>query len=165
MEIIHIVCHSKNRVIGKNNSLIWNIPEDMRHFKNTTKGQCVIMGRKTFESLGQKALPNRCNVVLTSKKELESTKDLYFFSSVEESISFVEKNVNCSKIFIIGGQELYESTINMIDTVIATEISKDFIGDKFYPAISKDFAEISREYFEEEGFDFDIVKYKRVNYA
>ncbi len=144
----HMVAASQNNVIGFNNKLPWHIPEDLKYFKNTTTGKPLIMGRKTFESLGQ-SLPDRLNVVVTRNKSFKADKDAVVVSSIKKAIAFCKQKKNIKKygteIFITGGGEIFTQTMDMVDRLYITRIHQDYEGDAFYPEIPKNkFEEVSR---------------------
>ena len=127
-EIYTIAAMSKNRVIGYKNKLPWNIPEDLKRFKKLTFGNPVIMGRKTFESIG-KVLPGRRNVIITRNKE-------YFHPNIEVVKGFSEALKLCrnnKKIFFIGGAEIYKNSLKYSDFMELTIIKKNVHGDVFFP--------------------------------
>ncbi len=134
--LYHIVAVANNRVIGRGNQLPWHFPKDLQHFKATTLGQTVIMGLKTFESLGCKALPGRTNFILdhTGAKPYPGQ---IFFPTVDEAL----KNVKTEHAFIIGGAMLYRTTIDRVDGIYLTRIHADYDGDVLYPEIPSDFLE------------------------
>lgn len=132
-----IAAMSQNLVIGKDNKLLWHIPEDFKHFKKTTMGKPVIMGRKTYLSLG-KPLPGRTNIVITSKPD-EIEGDVVLASTVEEAlIKAVEiaHETNVDEIFVIGGGQIYEAALPAIDRIYLTVINKDYEGDTFFPKLN-----------------------------
>ena len=143
--LYHIVGVANNRVIGTANKLPWHFSKDLQHFKKMTTGQTVIMGLKTFESLGCKALPNRTNFILdhTGAKPYPGQ---IFFSTVDEAL----KNVRTEHAFIIGGAQLYRTTIDRVDGIYLTRIHADFQGDVFYPEIPAAFTERSRSILQED---------------
>src|SRR3989338_8637191 len=142
MKLYHIVAMSENRVIGRNNQLPWYFAEDLKHFKQVTMGSTVIMGRKTFESIGSKPLPGRENFVLSRWRSAEEhLEHLKFFDSLDKAI----KEVRTEKAFIAGGAELYRQTIEMADGIYLTYVKSQFDGDAFYPPIPACFKEISKE--------------------
>ncbi len=143
----HMVAASQNNVIGLKNNLPWHIPEDLKYYKTKTTGKPLIMGRKTFESLG-KALPDRLNIVVTRNKSFKA-KNTVIFSSVKKCINFCKQKKIIQKygteIFIIGGGEIFSQTIDIVDRLYITRIYKDYEGDTFYPEIPKNkFKEMSR---------------------
>lgn len=143
----HIVAASQNNVIGQKNKLPWHIPEDLKYFYKTTKNKIIIMGRKTFQSLG-KALPNRLNIVLTKNKTFKQ-KGVVVFASFEEALRYCRQEEILKKhnkeIFITGGGEIYKQTLLLMDRLYITRIHKKYEGDAFYPEIPADqFKEVSR---------------------
>lgn len=126
-----IAAISKNGVIGNNNKLLWHIPEDFARFKKITSGHPVIMGRKTFESIG-KPLSNRTNIIIT-RDENYKTEGCLVVHSLEEAI----KLANGKKIFIIGGGQIYKQAITFADKLYLTVIKKDFSGDTYFPDYSR----------------------------
>ncbi|MDA0987089.1 MAG: dihydrofolate reductase [Bacteroidetes bacterium] len=121
-----IAAINKNRVIGKEGKLPWHISEDLKRFKHLTIGHTVLMGRKTFESLG-KLLPERRNVVISSSK----IQNVETYSSLEEAF---EKLDNEEKVFIIGGGEIYQQTINNVDGLFLTIVDNEIDGDVYFPS-------------------------------
>ncbi len=125
-----IVAMSQNRVIGRDNQLPWKIKEDMARFKQLTTGNVVVMGRKTYESIG-KALPNRINIVL-SKDENFNPKDAIIFNDTEKCIEFCKK-LKGIDVFIIGGQQIYEQTLKYAQRLYITQIKEEIEGDAYFP--------------------------------
>lgn len=134
MKVIAIAAVAKNGVIGIGNSLPWDIPEDMKFFKDSTRNHIVVMGRKTLDSLG-KPLPHRENAVISRQKNLK-LDGVRVFEDVGASIRFYkehEKDFSGKKIFIIGGAQIYEAAIHELDELWLTEIEQEFQGDVFFP--------------------------------
>lgn len=132
---------ANNRVIGKDNQMPWHLPADLQHFKKVTLGKPIIMGRKTYESIGR-PLPGRLNIVISSNAEykLEGCETV---TSVEDAYKLVE---NEEEVFIIGGGRLYGELINQVDKLYLTFIDLDVEGDTHFPDYEKlDIKEISRE--------------------
>ena len=128
-----IVAHSKNYVIGNNNSLIWNLPTDLQRFKSLTTGKTIIMGRKTFESL-KNPLPNRFHIVLTKNpNKFKNQENVIFTNNLDEIISKYKYCKN--EIFIIGGEEIYRIFLNYTSKIYLTKILKDFKGDAHFPKV------------------------------
>jgi len=129
-----IVAKSKNNVIGSNGSIPWNVPKDLKYFKELTEGNTVIMGRKTYESLPKdnKPLPNRINIVITRDSNF-TANGCIVVSSIEEAILKVD---NRKDTFIIGGGEIYKQAINFVDKIYITEINGEFEGDTYFPELS-----------------------------
>jgi len=130
-----IVAVAENNVIGKDNTLIWHLPADMKFFKEKTTGHCIITGRKNYESIPEKfrPLPNRTNIVITRQKDYYAPGAIVV-SSIEEAIEKA-KQTNDNEIFIIGGAEIYRQSIDLADTIYLTKISHNFEGDAFFPEI------------------------------
>lgn len=128
---------SRNFVIGKDNKLLWYIPEDFKHFKRVTMGKPVIMGRKTYLSIG-KPLPGRTNIVITSKPD-EIEGDVIIAATLEEGLvkaTGIAQQTNVDEIFIIGGGQIYEAALPITDRIYLTVINQDFEGDTFFPQIN-----------------------------
>lgn len=154
MKLYHIVAAAEGGVIGKNNQLSWHFPADLKHFKNLTMGSTIIMGRKTYQSIG-KTLPGRENFVL-SRSTYPNQEHLYFFTSLKEAM----KSVKTPKAFIIGGADLFAQTIDQVDGIYLTEIKSRYEGDVFYPEIPTRFKEASRTPCPEEP-KLEFVFYER----
>ena len=152
--LYHIVAMAKNRAIGKDNKLPWHFPADLKHFKRRTTGSTVIMGRKTYESIG-KPLPNRENFVL-SRSPQPAQEHLRFFTSLDEAL----KNVKTENAFIIGGADLFQQTIERVDGIYLTRIDADYEGDAFYPEIPESFEEIEIERLQDNP-KIEVVFYQR----
>jgi dihydrofolate reductase len=125
-----IVAMTKDRVIGVNNRLPWNIPEDLQHFRRTTEGNAIIMGRGTYESIG-KPLLKRTNIVLS--KTMEQCEGLYICTSLEEAIT-IGKEYN-EKTYIIGGASVYEKALPLVDSLIISMVYGEYQGDTYFPEI------------------------------
>ncbi|MBS1948780.1 MAG: dihydrofolate reductase [Bacteroidetes bacterium] len=137
MTISLIVAASENNVIGKDNQLLWRLPNDMKFFKNTTWGMPVIMGRKTFESMNGDPLPGRFNFVVTHQQKWETgsakVKTAY---SLEEAIGLA-KLTDCREVFIIGGGKVYEESMPLADKIYMTRVHTVTDGDTFFPEINQ----------------------------
>ena len=157
-----IVAKAKNNVIGKNNRLLWELPEDLKRFHELTTGHVIIMGRKTFESLG-KVLPNRKHIVFTNnpdfKIENENVKIIHSMLEIQEYIE--DKNEN----FVIGGAMIYNLLMPYVTKLYVTQINKDFEGDTFFPRIDeekwKEIERISGMKDENNKFNYEFVTYER----
>jgi len=139
-ELTIIAAASTNNVIGFNNKLIWNIPNDLKRFKELTLGHSVIMGRKTFESLPN-PLPKRRNIIITKNKDY-SRNGIEVTSNIEDAIDLCKGD---SQPFIIGGGEIYSQTIEIVDKIELTRVYKDYQGDAFFPDIPLDKFELTNE--------------------
>ncbi|MBE6197436.1 MAG: dihydrofolate reductase [Rikenellaceae bacterium] len=156
-----IVAIAENGVIGDKNALLWNIKEDMRRFRTTTTGHPVIMGRKTFESIGR-PLPKRTNVVITrGDTTFEGCEVAH---SLEEAIAMFPAE---EEIFIIGGAQIYAQALPLADRLYLTIVHSDYEGDTSFPAIDySEWREVYREKFERgEEYDspFSFIDLERAN--
>ena len=165
IKISHVVALSKNNVIGIDNDLPWSLKSDLAHFKEYTSNKIIIMGRKTFESIGR-PLPNRINyVVSTTIKNIDGVK---IFSSTKEAIDEAYKECACiqkDEIVIIGGGYLFRETLIDINKLILTRVDCEIDGDIFYPEIDlSNWRLISTESFIKDinnDYDFKIEEYIR----
>lgn len=130
MRLSAITAISQNNIIGKNNSLPWHLPADMRFFKKTTMGHPIIMGRKTYESF-KKALPGRTNIVVTRQTNYSLT-DATVVHSLEEAINEAQKTES-EEAFILGGAQIFEQSLPLIDRLYLTRIYEEFDGDIEFP--------------------------------
>lgn len=165
MHITLIVAKAKNNVIGKDNQLIWKISADLKRFKNLTSGHPILMGRKTFDSLG-KPLPNRTHLIITRNADFQVPVGHYAFPSVEDAFIFCNKT-GVENLFIIGGGQIYQDTINLCDRLEITEVDAEPEGDTFFPEIDpKIWRETERENHpadEKNEFPFSFVTYEKIN--
>jgi len=166
MEIAMIAAVAVNGVIGKDNDLVWSLPDDMKYFMNSTKAHYIILGRKNYESLPPKfrPLPNRTNIVVTRQKDLKLEHTIVV-NSLDEAIETCKRD-NQEKIFVIGGGQIYEQALPITDTLYITEIHHEFEGDTFFPEYDKnEWKEFSRDPHgidERHKYAFDFVIYKRI---
>lgn len=130
--ICAIVAMDRNRVIGYHNAMPWHLSADLKYFKATTMGHPIIMGRNTYESLG-KPLPGRKNIVIT-RRPLEAPEEVIRVASIEEALKAAQ---NDGEIFIIGGQQIFEQTLNRIDKIYITRIEHEFTGDRYFPELNE----------------------------
>lgn len=136
-----IVAVDKNWLIGRRGGLPWRLPADLRHFKSVTTGHTVIMGRKTYESIG-KPLPNRFNIVITKQKGM-TIPGCEVVDSAEEALRLSPEK---REIFVIGGAEIYSRFLPLVDKIYLTRIDHSFEGDIFFPEINmSEWKEIERE--------------------
>lgn len=134
MRISLIVAMGMNRVIGKDGRLPWHLPADLQHFKELTMNHVMIMGRKTFESIGR-ALPGRVSIVLTRTKGWATPSgNCGFAESLDAAISMFQGTL-VDEIFIIGGAQVYKEAIDKVDRMYVTLIHENFVGDTFFPEI------------------------------
>ena len=145
-----IVAIAENGVIGDKNALLWNIKEDMRRFRTTTTGHPVIMGRKTFESLGSKPLPKRKNIVITrSDVEFEGA---FVAHSLEEAIAMADDD---AEVFIMGGAQIYAQALDIADRMYITRVERDYEGDTSFPEVDYSKWKLVAEERYERGEDYD----------
>lgn len=154
-----IVAKAKNNTIGKNNNLLWNIPDDLKRFEELTTGHTIIMGRKKFESLEQ-VLPNKKHVIFSQNPDFEvnypNVEIVHSMLQIQEYIENEEEN------FVIGGAMIYNLLMPYVSKMYVTEIDKEFDGDTFFPRIdSEKWKEVGREAGPD---DFNIFKYEYVIY-
>ena len=124
-----IVAKAKNNVIGKDNQLIWHLPDDLKRFKKLTTGHTIIMGRKTFESLGR-VLPERKHVILSRNKEFKiDDENVEVINDISEVKQYIDSKEEC---FVIGGAMIYQLLMPVCDIMYITEIDKEFDGDAFF---------------------------------
>lgn len=137
MKVSIIVAISQNDVIGNNNDLLWNIPRDLTRFKKITTNHVVIMGRKTYESLPIKPLPNRTNIVITSDMDYNDN-GIYVAHNIDEALEIAIKYIHDDEIFVIGGGEIYKQFLPLCNKIYLTKIHEDFEGDTYFPEIDMD---------------------------
>lgn len=136
MIISVVVAAGEDNSIGASNDLMWKLPNDMRFFKNLTWGMPVVMGRKTFESMGSKPLPGRINIVISSTLKFDGEKEnLVMVKNLEEAINRAEES-DCKEVFIIGGGQIYKEAMRRVDCIYMTRVHAVFPqADTFFPAI------------------------------
>lgn len=157
-----IVAMANNGVIGKDNQLIWHLPEDLKRFKQLTTGKTIIMGRKTFDSLGR-VLPNRKHIVLTNNKNLKIDHEQV---EVEYDIDNLKKYIDDKEEhFVIGGAKIYELLLPYVKKMYITHIYEDFVGDAFFPNIEKaEWNMVEKETGkkdEKNPYDYEYITYER----
>lgn len=136
MKKIIIAAVSINNVIGKNNKIPWNIKEELKYFKDITLSHAVLMGRKTFDSIGG-VLSERFNIVLSKKSNYQKSENLFYFTSLNDALNYV-KDLKIDKLFIIGGSNIYSQLINDVDELLISRIPLNIKGDKFFPIINNE---------------------------
>ncbi len=160
MNLTLIAAMAENRVIGKDNDLIWHLPDDLKHFKELTKGHHVIMGRRTYESMG-KPLPHRTNIVITRQADFKAPGCI-IVHTLKEAIQKAEGD---SQPFIIGGGKIYEQSMEMADTIELTIVKHEFDGDTYFPAMEEEWwQEEWREHHpqdERHQYAFDFIRYRK----
>lgn len=156
MKISIIVAVSQNGVIGKNNAIPWYLPEDLKHFKKITTGHHILMGRKTYESIG-KALPERTSLVITSNRDFEAP-GCFTFPDINSAIEFAKKR-NETELFVIGGAQIYKLAMPLAEKIYLTKIYKEVDGDIMFPKIDEgEWKEISNEKHLENDPPYEFIE-------
>ncbi len=167
MELAIIVAQSKNRVIGVNNDLPWRLPKDLQYFKKVTLGKPIIMGRKTFESIG-KPLPGRANIVITSNKDccIEGVQVVHSLEQAIEvgKVEAVEQGQ--TEVMVIGGAQIYQQALSQCSKLYITEVDAVIEGDAHFPEVDYgQYHEVERENHASDDsnpYDYSFVSYERV---
>ena len=167
ISVAQIVAMASNRVIGRNNQLPWYLPNDLKYFKATTMGKPIIMGRKTYESIG-KPLPGRTNIVLTNSRDFQAD-GVKVVHSVEEALSVAEGVAlidGAEEVMVIGGAEIYALFQPHTNRLYLTEVKAEVDGDAYFPELSwAQWQERGREDFSAAGpnpYDYSFVVYDRL---
>ena len=141
MRLSIVVAMDSNRLIGKDNGLPWRLPADLAFFKKLTTGNTILMGRKTFDSIGR-PLPNRRNLVITRNADIEIT-DCEVVNSIEKALSLVQSE---TEVMVIGGAKLYQQILPIADRLYITQVEGEFDGDTYFPHYDEnDWLEVSCE--------------------
>ena len=158
-----IAATSTNNALGKDNQLVWHLPDDFKRFKALTTDHYIIMGRKTFESF-PKPLPNRTHVIITRQSNYEAPEGCIVVSSLEEAIAISPKS---EEVFIVGGGEIYKQSIDIADKVDLTRVHTTVEADTFFPEINPDQWELVFEEVhlkdEKHAFDFTFQTFIKSN--
>src|SRR6056300_604724 len=156
-----IVAYGANGVIGKDNDLIWHLPDALKHFKKHTAGKTIIMGRKTWDSLGGRPLPNRRHIVITRTEGFQAN-GAEVVHSLEEAVALAKTE---EEVFIVGGAQIYALSLPMIDILEITEVHAHFEGDAFFPTFDEaDFELVTEEHHptdEKHKHSFTLKTWKR----
>ncbi len=157
-----IVAKASNNVIGNKNELIWRLPNDLKHFKAATSHHPIVMGRKTYESLGR-PLPNRTNIVI-SRDQNWTDEQITKASSLAQGLAEAQKIDET--IFVIGGGQVYKQAMEFADELVVTEVHQEFEGDTYFPEIDEEiWEEVSREYHYKDELHlqaYSFVCYQRI---
>ena len=157
-----LVAFDENRVIGKNNALIWHLPADLKRFKALTTGHVIIMGRKTFESIGR-PLPNRTTIVISRQHDLQ-IDGVILAHSVAEAI-LKAKSLTREDIYIVGGAEIYALSLPVADQILVTQLHDIFEGDAFFPEISPEMWDVTEKERgvtdEQNAYQYSYITYSR----
>lgn len=164
MKLALIAALAENRTIGIENRLPWHLPNDLKYFKKTTMGKPILMGRKTFDSIGR-PLPGRANIVLTRNQDYVA-EGVHVVTSIEDGIRLAQsEHPDGTELMVIGGEQLYSATLSVADRLYLTEVHAEVDGDAFFPEFDKDqWVEVSRELFsaaENNPYDYSFVVYDR----
>lgn len=155
MRVSFIVAKSINNVIGINNKLPWHLKDDLQNFKKITLGHHILMGRKTFESIG-KPLPGRMSLVISTDPRANQ-ESVFWFNSIFRAIKQAERSGE-TELFIIGGEKIFKAALSLADRIYLTEVHTDIQGDAFFPQLSiKNWKKVSEQVFTknaENDFDF-----------
>jgi dihydrofolate reductase len=135
MNITLVVAASENNAIGKDNKLLWHLPKDMRFFKNTTWAMPILMGRKTFESLGNKLLPGRMNIIISNQKGL-IIEGAIVVNDLAAAIEMAKSN-NYKELMVIGGGQIYDLTLPLANKIWFTRVHTNIEGDTYFPTLDK----------------------------
>jgi len=157
MIISIIAAMAENRVIGRGNEMPWEIPSELKRFKEITMGHPVIMGRKTFESVGR-PLPGRKNVIITRQQHYSAAESI-IVPDLRAALAACEES---DEVFICGGDTVYREAMTIADRIYLTIIDEEFDGDSFFPEIPDDFVEIRRMTVTEDVLPYDMVLYERM---
>lgn len=157
-----VVAMGEKNGIGADNQLLWHLPKDLKHFKDLTSGHPIIMGRKTYESIG-KALPNRTNIVISRKKNWFE-EGILIVGSIKEAVKFAKKIDE--NVFIIGGGNIYEQTMEIADKLEVTLVKAELKADTFFPKIDPKIWKLTEEVFHEKDekneYDFSFQTYEKI---
>lgn len=160
MKISIIVAADEQNGIGKNNELLCHLPADLKYFKNLTTGHSILMGRKTYESIG-KPLPNRTNIVIS--RNTNFIEGCFVFNTIEAGIAYA-KTLNETELFIIGGDSIYVQVLNESDTIYLTRTHHVFEADAFFPLLESNWklsSEIKNLADEKNKFDYSFQVFER----
>ncbi len=157
MKLALIVAHDPNLVIGKDDTLPWHYKEDLHYFKETTMGKPLLMGRGVFEEIGEKPLPGRRNVVLTTSRDYPD-KDVEVCRSIQQAMKLLKDE---SFVFVIGGGEIYRQTMEMADELYITEIHREYEGDTWFPEYRHEIGTTWKEVWREDHGEFSFIRYQR----
>jgi len=166
MKVSLIVAVANNGVIGKDNDLIWHLPNDMKFFKQTTTAHHVIMGRKNFESIPERfrPLPNRTNVIITRNSDYKA-EGCVVVNSVKQALEVAKENRD-TQPFIIGGGQIYKLALeaNLVDKIYLTKVHHTFDGDTFFPELNNEWKEANKtvnKADEKHAYDYDFITLER----
>ena len=164
LQVVQVVAMDRQRCIGVNNQLPWHLPDDLKHFKATTQGGVMLLGRKNFDSIGR-ALPNRVSWVLTRDTawQADGVKVARSLEQLLDGAAADAKALGQHQIFVIGGAELYRQTLDISDRLEVSHVDLSVTGDVFYPEIPAVFQVVQRTTMQDSKtqIGFEIVRYQR----
>ena len=160
LKISMIAAMAENNVIGIDNKLPWYIPEDLQHFKNKTLDKSILMGRKTYESLG-KPLPSRHNIILTHNKCFNAPCDIAYDINQAKRLAIAKGS---QELVVIGGEQIYQATMDLVDTLYLTYVHQTFVGDAYFPQFNLDKWQTTYQerFTSKKTIEYSIVTYKRI---
>ena len=154
-----IAAAGENNSLGKDNDLVWHLPDDFKRFKELTSGNYILMGRKTFETF-PKPLPNRKHLIITRQEDYQVPENCFVFDTIQSAIDFTDNQ----DIWIIGGGEIYKQSMEIADRIELTRVHSDFEADTFFPEIGEEWELVSEEYHpvdDRHKYDFTYLTYNR----
>jgi dihydrofolate reductase len=154
-----IAAAGENNSLGKDNDLVWHLPDDFKRFKELTSGNHILMGRKTFETF-PKPLPNRKHLIITRQDNYSVPENCFVFDAIQSAIDFTDNQ----DIWIIGGGEIYKQSMEIADRIELTRVHSEFEADTFFPEIGEEWELVSEEYHpsdERHKYDFTYLTYDR----
>lgn len=167
VKIVHVVAVALNGIIGADGDMPWSLPSDLKRFKQITMGKPVVMGRKTFQSIGR-PLPGRANIVISRSASYQAD-GVHVVSSIEEALELavrLARDTGAEEVCVIGGGEIYRQTLQRTARIYMTRVMAEMAGDTVYPALApEEWEEVAREHHQEgakDTADFDIVTLERV---
>jgi dihydrofolate reductase len=154
-----IAAAGENNSLGKDNDLVWHLPDDFKRFKELTSGNYILMGRKTFETF-PKPLPNRNHLIITRQDNYSVPENCFLFDTIQSAIDFTDNQ----DIWIIGGGEIYKQSMEIADRIELTRVHSEFEADTFFPEIGEEWKLVSEEYHpvdDRHKYDFSYLTYDR----
>lgn len=154
-----IAAAGENNSLGKDNDLVWHLPDDFKRFKELTSGNYILMGRKTFETF-PKPLPNRKHLIITRQEDYQVPENCFVFDTIQSAIDFTDNQ----DIWIIGGGEIYKQSMEIADRIELTRVHSDFEADTFFTEIGEEWELVSEEYHpvdDRHKYDFTYLTYNR----
>lgn len=159
MKISIIVAVAKNNVIGANNKLLWHISDDLKRFKKITTGHHILMGQKTFESIGR-VLPDRTNIILSLDDKYQ-IPGAFVFNNIDEAIEFAQ-NRGEDELFVIGGGTIYKQLLDKADKIYLTKVLNEYDGDVKFPVLNLDnWTEVSNEKYKDSDPEYEYIILER----